>query len=367
MRRERWYKGGMARRGRTLGAVVLTVAVTVGAGMVSVRADDDPVLEPVSARELLSSVIEASFRVAAISGEVETTLDLGLPELPESLGGIAGTPGVLASFTGDQRWKVWSSSDGLRVAHLLQAREQDLVVNREDAWWWDSAEMRAVHLDLADLELGTPGVAFTSTGSPAPPVDPMALATALIRGVSPCASLSLQGTDRVAGRDAYVLALTPSSAGSLVGSIRVFVDSQTRVPLRVEVRPTGGDDAPIAAGFSSVSFDPIDPAMFSFVPPPGATVSEASEGAGASGADEATGEPREAGPAEFTDARVFGSCLGVMVAIRLDGRLPDAAAGLLPFAGPLSSAIAVDRGDHTWVLAGLVDADALEARAATLP
>ena len=134
MRWERWYKGGMRRRGRTLGAAVLAVAVTVGAGMVSVRADDDPALEPVDARELLSSVIEASLRGAPISGEVETTFDLGLPELPGSLGGIAGAPSVLASFTGDQRWKVWSSPDGLRVAHLLQAREQDLVVNRDDAW-----------------------------------------------------------------------------------------------------------------------------------------------------------------------------------------------------------------------------------------
>jgi hypothetical protein len=42
-------------------------------------------------------------------------------------------------------------------------------------------------------------------------------------------------------------------------------------------------------------------------------------------------------------------------------------AGILPFEGPLSSAIAVDRGGHTWVLAGLVDASALEARAAELP
>ena len=367
MRWERWYKGGMRRRGRTLGAAVLAVAVTVGAGMVSVRADDDPALEPVDARELLSSVIEASLRGAPISGEVETTFDLGLPELPGSMGGIAGAPGVLASFTGDQRWKVWSSPDGLRVAHLLQAREQDLVVNRDEAWWWDSAEMRAIHLDPADLDPGWPDVASTPNGSPAPPVDPVALATALIRGASPCASLSQEGTYRVAGRDVYVLALSPSSSGSLVGSIRLSVDAQTRLPLRVEVRSIGGDDAPIAAGFTSVSFDPIDPAMCSFEPPPGATVSEASEVAEASGADEATGDAEGAGPAAITDARVFGGCLGVVVALRLDGRLPDAAAGLLPFAGPLSSAIAVERSDHTWVLAGLVDADALEARAATLP
>ncbi len=294
-----------------------------------------------------------------------------MPQLPAPIAGGAGAPAALASLLGDQRWKVWSSPDGLRVAHLLPAREQDLVINRDEAWWWDSAELRAVHLDLGAFrkEAGVPpaGAASASAAS----VDPVALAGALIRGVSPCASVSVQGTDRVAGRDTYVLALIPLSAGSLVGSVRLSIDAETRLPLRVEVRSTAGDDAPIAAGFTSVSFEPIDPAMFAFDPPAGADVSDVSdpptaadeaEGEGVAGGDMAGGEM----PA-ITDTQVFGDCLGLIVAVRLDGPVPQDAAQLLPFAGPLGSAIAVDRGDHTWLLAGLVDADALEARAASLP
>jgi hypothetical protein len=354
------------RRGRPVGvAALLALAVTAGAGVASVRADDDPALPPVDAEQLLASAIEASSHPVTISGDVATTLDLGMPELPASFGGGAGAPSVLASFTGDQRWKLWSSPEGLRVAHLLRAREQDLVVNADDAWWWDSADLRALHLELADLRhrLGLPDAA-ASTGSPASPVDPVSLARELIRGVSPCASVSVQGTDRVAGHDVYVLALTPLSQDSLIGSIRVSIDADTRLPLRVEVRPAEGDDAPIAVGFTSVSFDPIDPAMFSFDPPPGASVRDAADLA--SGAEDAAGTDAPAEPA-VTDMRVFGGCLAVIVAARLDGPVPPRAAQLLPFAGPLSSAIAVARGDHTWVLAGLVDADALEARAATLP
>jgi hypothetical protein len=75
----------------------------------------------------------------------------------------------------------------------------------------------------------------------------------------------------------------------------------------------------------------------------------------------------DSGAPSVVDGRVFGGCAGVIVAVELDGPLPANAARLLPFAGPVGSAIAVDRGGHTWVLAGLVDAGALEARAAELP
>jgi hypothetical protein len=341
-------------------AVVLALAVVAGAGVVSVRAEDDPALPPVSAEQLLASAIDASSRPLSISGDVTTTLDLGVPELPASLGGGAGAPSVLASLLGEQRWKLWSSPEGVRLAHLLPAREQDLVVNAREAWWWDSAAMRAVHIE-APASAGQGWSSGSVPPAPGTALDPVELARTLIRGIAPCASVSVQGTDRVAGRDAYALALIPASSGSLVGSVRISIDAETRVPLRVEVRATGSDDAPISMGFTDVSFGPVDPAMFDFDPPPGTDVREAS--------DPAT--PTEAGgdadlPA-ITDLRSFGTCAGVVVAARLDGPVPTRAAEFLPFAGPLGSAIAVDRGDHTWVLAGLVDADALEARAAALP
>src|SRR5215210_2885950 len=369
MARRWWYKVSMARRtprARVLGAALVLALVTVaGASVASVRADDDPTLPRVSADRLLASVIEAVSHPASISGDVATTLDLGVPELPAAIAGGAGVPAALASLLGDQRWKVWSSPDGLRVAHLSPAREQDLVMNREDAWWWDSVELRAVHLDLEAFRRAT---GIPSTGAPnapsAPSVDPVALAGALIRGVSPCASVSVQGTDRVAGRDVYVLALTPLSPRSLLGSVRLSIDAETRLPLSVEVRSIAGD-APIAAGFSNVSFDPIDPAMFAFDPPADADVSDLSDPSTAE--DEPSENPTGREMPAITDTRVFGDCLGLIVAARVDGSAPQGRPQLLPYAGPLGSAIAIDRGDHAWILAGLVGADALEARAAALP
>jgi outer membrane lipoprotein-sorting protein len=343
-----------------IAAILLTTLVVAGLGVTVVRADDDPALPAVSAQELLASTIEAASHPVTISGQVTTTIELGLPELPTSITTGVGVPGILTSLTGTQRWRVWHSADGLRVAHLLVAREQDLVVNRDTAWWWDSADLRAIRLDLASMRsaAGDRSPAGTDT-----PFDPAGLARTLIQGMAPCASASVQGTTTVAGREAYVLALTPLTEDSLVGSVRFAIDAQTRLPLRVEVLPRGGGEPALSAGYTSVSFDPIDPAMFAFQPPPGATVRDAAGLARDAAAPDTSG----GGAPSVVDSRVFGECAGVIVAVELDGPLPANAARLLPFAGPVGSAIAVDRDGHTWVLAGLVDASALEARAAELP
>ncbi|MEO8293755.1 MAG: hypothetical protein ABI635_11545 [Actinomycetota bacterium] len=350
--------------GRGTAAVLLATLAVAGLGATVVRADDDPALPAVTAHGLLASTLDALSRPLTISGRVDTTLDLGLPDLPTSVTAGAGLPSVLTSLTGTQHWRMWHSPDGLRVAHLLLAQEQDLVVNRELAWWWDSADLQAVRLDLSVLRGPAPGDPPTRARLHDTPFDPVELARILIRGVGPCASASVQGTTTVAGRDAYVFTLTPLTADSLVGSVRFAIDARTRLPLRVEVLPRGDADAAIAAGYTSVSFDPIDPAMFSFDPPPDAIVSDAPDLVGGAGSSSDTGG---GGAPSVTDVRVFGACAGVMVAVELEGPLPTTAAQLLPFAGPVGSAIAVDRVDRVWVLAGLVDARALEARAAELP
>ena len=161
------------RRARVIAAILLTTIVVAGLGVTVVRADDDPALPAVSAQELLASTIEAASHPVTISGQVTTTIDLGLPELPTSLTTGVGLPGILTSLTGTQRWRVWHSPDGLRVAHLLAAREQDLVVNRDAAWWWDSADLRAIRLDLASMRSAAGDRPSADTGTP---FDPAGLA-----------------------------------------------------------------------------------------------------------------------------------------------------------------------------------------------
>jgi hypothetical protein len=367
---ERWYKGSMARWGfrRRLGTVAAIALLVVAAvGVTLVRADDTPALPPVSAESLLSTTLRAlADPSVTISGSVTTTLDLGLPDLPAAVGG--GPAGAVTTILGDQRWRVWRSPDGIRVAHLLPAREQDLVVSPGGAWWWDSADMTAIRLPFPPPggDTGHDPVAAPVAGSSFP-TDPAALARAMIEGLQPCASLSVQGTTSVAGRSAYILALTPLTAESRVGSVEIAIDAGTRLPLRVQVLSRGSGDPAIDAGYTSVSFDPIDAAMFRFSPPPGATVHDGADLAKEDTAAAGSGQTVSSEPPAVTDVRTFGDCLGVVVALRLDGALPAQAAALLPYAGPLASVAAVDRGDHTWVLAGLVDPSVLEDRAASLP
>src|SRR3989442_1567925 len=101
--------------------------------------------------------------------------------------------------------------------------------------------------------------------------------------VRPSAKVSVGTPVRVAGRDAYTLELTPVSSSTLVGRIEVAVDASTRAPLRVEVFPKGSGRAAIEAGFTRVSFARIDPQMFSFSPPPGASVKQAAGPPGGKG------------------------------------------------------------------------------------
>ena len=62
-----------------------------------------------------------------------------------------------------------------------------------------------------------------------------------------------------------------------------------------------------------------------------------------------------------------GSCLDTSVAIPLRQPLPPEVTSLLPFSGPLESAITVRHDGTTWLLVGPVDIATLQARADALP
>jgi hypothetical protein len=71
------------------------------------------------------------------------------------------------------------------------------------------------------------------------------------------------------------LVLAPKDTRSLVGQIRLAVDSKTSLPLRVQVFGKNSGNGPaFSVGFSSVSFEVPPAAQFSFNPPPGTKVTE---------------------------------------------------------------------------------------------
>jgi outer membrane lipoprotein-sorting protein len=347
---------------RRIGIVGLIAALAVaGLGVASVRADPTPDLPPIAGDELLASTLEALARPFTISGDVDTHVDLGIPQLPASVSGGSGggLMGAVNAVAGDQAYKLWRSRDGVRVAHLLAFAEQDVIVDRQDAWFWDSSDMSAIHL------AGVPGTTLWDASAPAAAVrdaDLLLLAQRALDAVAPYADVTVDGTARVAGRPAYQLVLTPTSALTLVDRIAFAIDAGTWLPLRFQVFPRGSDGAAIEAGFTSVSFDPIDTSMFAFTPPPGTTVRQAADLI----AD--ARHPGDDGSAPpVSEPHVFGRGFDLRVALRLDAPLPDEARVLLPYAGPLLSAITVERDGQAWLLVGPVSVATLEQDAASLP
>lgn len=333
---------------RRIGTMIATASLAVGAlGVASVRAGPMPELPAIAADRLLASSLEALASPLSVSGDVRTFVDVGIPELPGAVGGGIGGS-ALSLLAGEQRYRVWRSPDGLRVAHVLDLGEQDLVMGSKDAWLWDSSTMEAIHVT-------SPGDEGTMPWSPP---DPIAIARRVLAAATPYADVSVDQTSTVAGRSTYELVLVPRSTVTLIGRIAIAIDAGTRLPLRFQVFARGATRASIDAGFTAVSFAPIDPSMFAFTPPPGATVREVAGPAHPS----ATG-----GVPAPSHLRLFGSGFETGVAVRLDAPLPAVVRQLLPYSGPLVSAIEVDRGGRTWLLVGPVSAATLERDAASLP
>ena len=338
----------MARLLRSRSAVVaaiLAAALVAVFALTSAGAATAPDLPPVDVDRLIaSSLIAAADRSQPVSGTVQTHVDLGIPQLP-SFASLSGPSGALSVLLTDQTLKVWRSSDGMRVAQLLPAAERDIVVTRSDTWIWDSDRFAAWHAS-------GPGDAAAAPAVP-PLADVQPIVRRIVAGLDPYAAVETAGTTEVAGRSAYLVRLTPdASSRTLVDRIEVAIDAATRIPLRLQVFAKGRADAVIAVGYTRVSFGPFDASVLRFTPPDGAAVHELDGGDGGS-------VPTDR-PEPFQDVRWFGSGFDLRVAVAVPS-VPKEVAPFFPFRGPIASADVVDRGDHVWIVAGLVPPDALTA------
>jgi outer membrane lipoprotein-sorting protein len=346
--------------------VAMVVVASLAIGMAASGASSAPDLPQVAPQALVASTLTALSESHSVSGEVRSTVNLGLPEIPPSLSNAAAGVGVssaLSALTGTQRLRVWHSPDGVRVQRITDLAEQDLVANRSQAWYWDSSTSTATRIDLSQVASAMPAMPAGATAQIAN-LDPTTVAQQLLQAASTCGDVTVSGTAVVAGQDAYLLTFTPSSSATLVGSATVAIDAATRLPLQVAVTPRGAADPAVEVGFTKVSFDPIDPSMFAFTPPPGATVVDRT----AAVTERAQQAQREGATTPQDHLRpVAGTCLDTSVAVRLTQSLPAQLQALLPYRGPLVSAIAVQHGGATWILAGPVDVATLQQRAASLP
>lgn len=358
-------------------ALLLTaaaVAVILVAG--ATAAISAPSLPAVTPEELVASVLGAE-RPEAVSGELTATLGLGLPALP-----VEAEEGGLADLLRPMRLRLERSPDGLRAALLRDRSERLLVTDGRTLSTWDS---RTFTVTQHELPRGSAPDGAKAHGDWSD-VDPAVLAQRLVGLLARHGTVTVDGTARVAGRAAYQLALVPDDAQTTVGRVEVDVDEETRTALRVAVHARGATAPSLEVAWTRVSFDPVDPALFAFTPPPGAEIVDPGQERGhdASRSGEPHADEAVAGLlgalAALPGGPLVGSGFSTVAVLPLPGAAAGAAApgdegtgdgpdvaglaALLPLDGPLLSARVADLGGTPVVLLGFVPLSHLDAVAA---
>jgi outer membrane lipoprotein-sorting protein len=300
---------------------VLPVAAAgvIGVTVVSLNqaASADSGLPSRTPAQLIADVRSAD--VSSLSGTVVQTSDLGLPEIPGL--GSSGRPGSASSsltslISGTHTWRVWfDGPTRQRLALIGSNGESDIIHNGTDVWVWSSADKTAVHHELSadQVRAATDGKHLPSalpsgvpsalpSGAPRTPDEAASAALALMGEDT---TITTSGTASVAGRSAYELVLTPKDGATLVRSVRIAIDSQEYVPLRVQVYSTRLTNPAFEVGFTAVDFAKPDARQFEFTPPAGTTVTESDELTAPKGADGTN--PTPAKPSADALARMQGA------------------------------------------------------------
>jgi len=237
---------GAARRWAlvvTVVAVLAALPALVGAWP---AADDDR--SAAALRVVALASVDVQF-----SGFVESTGGLALP-VADQLNSLAD---LFSDRTELRVW--WRGRTDNRVDVVTAGGETGIYRDATGTWTWEYEANRATRTEDAPLAL------------PAPPdLLPSALARRLLAEAEP-EELSRIGADRIAGRDALGLQLTPTAAASSVDRVAIFIDAETGLPLRVQVFGKGADNPALDTRF--VDLDVASPAaeVTVFNPPRGAS------------------------------------------------------------------------------------------------
>ncbi|HEX9086304.1 MAG TPA: hypothetical protein VF867_02120 [Arthrobacter sp.] len=246
-------------------AVPAVIAAGVLSGSVPASAGD-PLPEKTPQQVLL---LIAQHGATSLSGTLEQSSEIGLPDLPKSASGT-GSPETawLELLTGPHTARVYLDGPGkARVQVMDKMAERDAVSNGTDLWLYNSKDNTAAHAqlpaDAAGRHSDRPG---TTT--------PEELADKLLAKLDTSTEVTVGPDTQVAGRAAYNLVLTPKSDATLLGSIAIAVDGESGLPLGVELKARGQSEPAFSVAYTSLKLEAPDSSLFNFTPPPGATVKE---------------------------------------------------------------------------------------------
>lgn len=297
----------LSRRRLVWAVPAVTAAAIAGAVLVPLNssATVHPKLPPRTAAQLLAAVQGSSG--TALSGTVVETARLGLPSLPTA--DASASLDWQSLIVGSHSARVWvDGQDRQRVGLLGTLSEAEVIHNGRDVWTYTSRTNQVTHQTLSPDATGTDHPDATDKYTP------QGAADAALKAIDPTTRVSVDDTQKVAGRSAYVITLTPKDARSTVERVTIALDSVHYVPLRVQVFGSAARPA-IEVGFTDVTFARPEASLFRFRAPAGATTTNDPLGVGRDGERNST--PEQAAPSSV----VIGSGWTTIV------ELPSGAAG----------------------------------------
>ncbi len=288
------------------------VLVLSGTALVTTSAIAERKLPSRTAEELLVDLQQA--KVDGLSGTVIQRANLGIPEIPGMGGRDSSELTSLISGTHTLRVR-FSEPDKFRLAVLGTYAETDVISNGKDLWIWSSEDKSATHRTV------TPGSGPGSDPSDLPsdlPKTPQEAAEKVLGALEPTTTVTTDSAVTVADREAYELVLDPNDDATLISQIRMAIDGETKMPLRVQIFGKG-NELVFEVGYDSVSFTRPDDREFEFNPPPG---TEVTEGEPLTPPDPPTAEDREQAKKKAEEARkqvkVVGSGWSTVMVRQLD-------------------------------------------------
>jgi hypothetical protein len=277
-----------SRRALAWSAAVAVPALVGAAVLVPMAASGAVDLPDKTPEELLE--FAAASEVDALSGTIEQTSELGLPDVEALLGpddaeADAGMDDLLALITGSHTAKVYLDGRDARLQVLDQLAERNVYVDGDAGtiWYVDSESASAVRFVLpseAELDQLKAEAKAEAEAERAPlPGDavvptPDQMLYQALAALEESTEVTV-GTDaRVAGREVYELILAPRTDDTLVGEVRVAIDGETGVALAASVTARGAGAPAFEVAFTQVDFAAPDASVFAFEPAEGVTVTE---------------------------------------------------------------------------------------------
>jgi outer membrane lipoprotein-sorting protein len=286
---------------RWIPSVAVPAVIALGAVAVPLQANAVD-LPDLSASEVM--VLMQKSEVLEFSGTIVKVSDMGIPSLefssmvsedmadkmaekmPAEFADFV--PAVIESSALTQAMELVSGTHNVRVyvsgqdkmrAQILDPMSQrDLIVNGNEFWAYDAKTATAttgsinMEIDPAKQAAAEKEVLNYAESIALDLSSPEAIANYLVGMIDKTSTVEVGKDHSVAGRSAYQLIISPDSDASLIERAEISVDSETGLPLKVEVFSTQQTTAAFSVGFESISFDPIDASLFVFTPPAGTVV-----------------------------------------------------------------------------------------------